>query len=57
MVQLEQTLFADDDRRREFDERKPARRRLTGGDLDVFLQRVVIETECRSGAADAMGLP
>src|SRR5690242_13674381 len=56
MVELEQTLLGDDDRRREFDERRPARCRSTGGNLDLFLQTVVVETERRSGAADAVGL-
>src|SRR5262249_32558925 len=54
VVQLEQGLLADDDRRGQLNERRASRRRFLRSRLDPFLQAVVIEAECGGGATDAM---
>src|SRR5262249_3583000 len=54
VVQLEQGLLADDDRRGQLDEPRASRRRFLASRLDPLLQAVVIEGECGGGATDAV---
>src|SRR5262245_17500939 len=55
VVQLEQGLLAGEERCGQLDERWAGRWRLLLRRLNVFLQAVVIESECRGSATEAMG--
>ena len=54
VVQLDQTLLADHDRRRQLDERRAAPWWFSGSHLGPLLQTIVIEPESRGRATDSM---